>query len=212
MADAPNIIHEKLYEKELADEIFELLKTIQMNTDEESQVEMYGRWINIPRKQTAMGDPGTTYSFSGNKVEAKPWAPFLLAVRECVANYLVDHVDIFADGTINPRPNFVLINLYENGKHYIGPHSDDERDLQKMGPNKEVVIVSLSFGATRTFRFENIGLASKRKVPTKTIDIDLTHGDICIMRGQTQAYWKHSVPKDAKCKKPRFNLTFRFMS
>ena len=43
--------------------------------------------------------------------------------------------------------NGVLVNWYENGLHYIGPHSDDERQLAPGAP-----ILSLSLGATRTLR------------------------------------------------------------
>lgn len=206
--------HDKLYDEDIADEIFALLNTIEMNSDEDSQVFLYGEWINIPRKQTAFGDEGTTYTFSGNTVPARSWPPFLLAVRERIADWLVENIpDVFAvEGAPDAHPNFVLVNLYENGKHYIGPHSDDEKDLAKMGENKETIIVSLSFGETRTFKFENTGRASKRKTASITKEVELAHGDICVMRGNTQQYWKHSVPKKGRCKNPRFNLTFRFMS
>ncbi|HQV24075.1 MAG TPA: alpha-ketoglutarate-dependent dioxygenase AlkB, partial [Agitococcus sp.] len=34
-------------------------------------------------------------------------------------------------------------------------------------------------------------------------------GSLLIMQGQTQHFWQHSVPKQAKVLKPRINLTFR---
>lgn len=202
--------HESLYDSEIANEILELLRNLEYNTDEQSQVFLYGNWINIPRKQTAFGDPGTTYTFSGNTVPAREWPPFLLAVRECVALWLVENIpEVFgpdAAKVVDPHPNFVLVNLYENGTKYIGAHSDDEKDLAKLGPVGETIIVSLSFGATRSFVFHN------KAVKTIEKTLELTNGDICVMRGNTQKYWKHSVPKKAYCKEPRVNLTFRFMT
>jgi alkylated DNA repair dioxygenase AlkB len=171
---------------------------------------LFGKWINIPRKQTAFGDSGTTYTFSGNTVPAREWPPFLLAVRERVAIWLSENIpEIFdpevATNYVDPHPNFVLVNLYKNGTHYIGPHSDDEKDLAKLGPDGETIIVSLSFGATRDFVFQNKTL----KLDTKTFQ--LSHGDICVMRGKTQQFWRHSIPKKTNCKTARVNLTFRFM-
>jgi len=213
-----DVHHESMYEKEIADEIFDLLKTVELNSDEESQVHIYGKWINIPRRQTAFGDEGTSYTFSGNTVPAKPWTPWLEAIRQNVAIWLVDNIpEIFAvKDAPSPLPNFVLVNQYRNGKDYIGPHSDDEKDLkgfthdaeEKSNNNKkitETIIVSLSFGATREFLFQSKAVSLVQK------QFSLENGDICVMRGETQKYWKHSVPKKAKCKDMRFNLTFRFM-
>jgi alkylated DNA repair dioxygenase AlkB len=123
---------ESMYEPEIANEIFELLKTVEMNSDEDSQVMMFGKWINIPRKQTAFGDPGTNYSFSGNTVPATPWTPWLEAIRQNVAMWLVETIPEIFDGPNAPSslPNFVLVNRYNDGQCYIGPHSDDEKDLK----------------------------------------------------------------------------------
>lgn len=44
---------------------------------------------------------------------------------------------------VEPKFNQVLVNWYENGLHYIGPHSDDERSLVRRSP-----IFSLSLGET----------------------------------------------------------------
>jgi len=174
---------------------------------------IYGRWINIPRRQTAFGDDGTSYTFSGNTVPAKPWTPWLEAIRQNIAIWLVDNIpEIFAvEDAPSPLPNFVLVNQYRNGKDYIGPHSDDEKDLKSFSSivdgkkTYETIIVSLSFGATREFLFQSKAVSLVQK------EFQLAHGDICVMRGETQKYWKHSIPKKTKCNDMRFNLTFRFM-
>jgi alkylated DNA repair dioxygenase AlkB len=48
----------------------------------------------------------------------------------------------------------------------------------------------------------------KDKAPKK-VELLLSHGSVLIMQGETQHYWQHSVPKQAKVDKPRINLTFR---
>lgn len=41
------------------------------------------------------------------------------------------------------------------------------------------------------------------------IEIPLHHGSVLVMAGELQHYWQHSVPKQAKIKNSRINLTFR---
>jgi alkylated DNA repair dioxygenase AlkB len=65
------------------------------------------------------------------------------------------------------------------------------------------VIASVSFGGTRCFQLKH-----KKRRDLKA-SIDLTHGSLLIMRGETQANWLHQVPKTAKTVAERLNLTFR---
>ena len=39
--------------------------------------------------------------------------------------------------------------------------------------------------------------------------IQLENGSLLVMKGTTQTFWQHSLPKTAKIAKPRINLTFR---
>ena len=48
-------------------------KLLEYRTDEESSIKINGRIINIPRKQTAYGDKGLSYTFTGNKVPVNCW-------------------------------------------------------------------------------------------------------------------------------------------
>ncbi|MGE8542562.1 MAG: alpha-ketoglutarate-dependent dioxygenase AlkB, partial [Acinetobacter sp.] len=41
-------------------------------------------------------------------------------------------------------------------------------------------------------------------------DVMLQSGQLIVMRGQTQKYWKHCITKSAKILEPRVNLTFRY--
>lgn len=57
-----------------ADKHFNILeKGVIYNTDEQSQITIFGKKIMIPRKQVAYGDEGTSYKFSGVTVMAKRW-------------------------------------------------------------------------------------------------------------------------------------------
>ena len=44
------------------------------------------------------------------------------------------------------------------------------------------------------------------------IEMPLKHGTFLLMRGQTQHFWQHGVPKEKKIKEARFNLTFRVIN
>jgi alkylated DNA repair dioxygenase AlkB len=68
------------------------------------------------------------------------------------------------------------------------------------------VIASVNFGESRRFLLRR---HEKERQPLEKIELLLTHGSVLIMQGETQHYWQHSVPKQAKIDKPRINLTFR---
>lgn len=183
-----NVVYkQKFYNRKEASDIYRWLEdNIEYNSDEDSMVMIHGKMIKIPRKQVAHGDPGTSYSFSGNTVPTKPWTPELLEIKRKVEEY--------AGETFN----FVLINRYKDGSHYIGYHSDDEKEL-----GDTPTIASITFGAARDFLLKKIDGSE----PLETFK--LHHGDLLLMKHPTNDKWKHSVPKRLKVKKPRINLTFR---
>ena len=104
--------------------------------------------------------------------------------------------------TVQVNFNSVLANLYRDGQDYVSWHSDDEKEL---GENP--VIASVSLGATRRFLLKH-----KLNKDLPTVDISLDHGSLLIMKGSTQHYWKHQVPKTAKVRTERINLTFRVIN
>ena len=69
---------------------------------------------------------------------------------------------------------------------------------------KDTVIGSLSLGTERRFSFRH-----KRKSGGYPISIKLENGSLLVMKGKTQTFWQHSVPKTAKITTHRINLTFR---
>lgn len=177
------------YEKEIADRLFNELKR-DVIYDKKSVIKMGGRTIPIPRKQTAYGDPGTSYNFSGTSVAAKQWIPVILRIKNDIEDFT------------GKKFNFCLVNYYENGNNYISYHKDDEQDL---GPKP--CIASVTFGQERYFYFKS----DNKDLPV--VKTTLPHGSLCLMLHPTNIYWKHSVPKQSvnKVPNPRLNLTFRWI-
>ncbi|MCF4100996.1 alpha-ketoglutarate-dependent dioxygenase AlkB [Gillisia sp. M10.2A] len=91
-----------------------------------------------------------------------------------------------------------LANLYRNEKDSMGWHADNEKEL---GP--EPIIASLSLGAVRKFQLKH---SFKKGLKHQ---LELEHGSLLLMKGTTQDYWKHQLPKTARPHSPRINLTFR---
>ena len=159
-----------------------LLQGIPWKNDE---VVMYGKRILTARKVAWYGDAECSYTYSGTTKQAIPWNAEL---RE-----LKDRIETILGCTFNS----CLANLYENGRQGMSWHSDDEKSLGQHYP-----IASLSLGAERKFSF-------KHKTRPLTRSLILPHGGLLVMRGATQAHWRHSLPPSAKITTPRINLTFR---
>ncbi|MGR2965746.1 alpha-ketoglutarate-dependent dioxygenase AlkB [Vibrio vulnificus] len=123
--------------------------------------------------------------FGRQVLQPRPWTPTLLDLKARCEN---------ASGHLF---NSVLANLYRNGQDSMGWHQDDEPEL---GGNP--VIASVNLGESRRFVLQH--LITKEK-----IEFELTSGSLLIMAGSTQHYWRHCVPKTAKAKSERINLTFR---
>lgn len=146
-----------------------------LNTEHDynSTVKIWGKDYKIPRRQYAVGDPGTSYTFSGSTVAARDWTPVLTDVRkELLQKIGYDY-------------NFVLVNTYDNGEKYIGYHRDDVRDLDPKFP-----IASISLGATRDFL---VKLDIPEQKSEKTIKIQLEHNSL-LMGENSQKNYKHSLP------------------
>jgi alkylated DNA repair dioxygenase AlkB len=67
------------------------------------------------------------------------------------------------------------------------------------------VIASVSLGATRTFDL--------RHNKTGTVQsFSLKSRSLLVMKGETQAEWRHRVPKEPRVAGERINLTFRWVT
>lgn len=152
------------------------------------QVKMYGKAIFLPRYSAWYGDSDKPYTYSGLTLQPKPWTKGLLYIKEKIDTVAGIHF------------NSVLMNWYRDGEDYINWHTDAEKEL-----GKDPIIGSVNFGATRRFQLRRIDDNGEK------IEIPLKHGTFLLMRGQTQHFWQHSVPKEKKVKESRFNLTFRII-
>lgn len=184
MPDAEVIMYYNFFGKNESEEIFsELYRTVAWKQETTS---LYGRQIALPRLTAWYGDEGRAYTYSKIKMEPQPWIPILKSIKlqiEEISN------EVF---------NSVLLNLYRDGKDSISWHSDDEPEL-----GKNSVIASVSFGGTRRFMFRH-----KYKKELK-FNIELNPGSLLLMKGETQHFWQHQIPKTNKVIQPRINLTFR---
>jgi len=162
---------------------FSTLKhTIEWKNDE---IYMFGKKIVTQRKTALYGSTGIVYTYSNATKTALPWTRELLAIKKDLELHL------------GVRFNTCLLNFYHDGSEGMGWHSDDEKEMEKDG-----VIASLSVGAERKFSF-------KHKITKEKIDIMLQSGSLLVMKGETQRYWLHQLPKTKKVDQPRINLTFR---
>jgi len=146
---------------------------------------------HITKRQVAWyGDENYQYHYSGTFKHAHLWNPALFRLKQHIEK-LVGH-----------SFNSCLANLYEEGTQGLGWHSDDEAALVS-ATGEETVIASLSLGTARKFSFKHKNKAEK-------VDVFLYSGQLIVMRGQTQQYWKHALMKSTKIVEPRINLTFRY--
>ena len=162
-----------------------LLRDIPWRHDE---TVMFGKRIVVAREVAWFGDSDFPYTYSGTTKRALPWTDELAALKA------------LAEKRTGATFNSCLLNLYHHGGEGMGWHSDDEKSLAANS-----AIASLSFGAERVFRF-------RHKQDGETISVLLEHGSLLVMEGPTQVHWLHAVPKSAKIKMPRINLTFRTMA
>lgn len=148
---------------------------------------MFGKRIITKRKTAWYGDQPYPYTYSKITRHALPWTPALLTLK--------DLVQTITEATYNS----CLLNLYHDGNEGVSWHSDDEKTLVS-----EAAIASLSLGAARKFVF-------KHKRTQEKVSLWLETGSLLVMKGKTQIYWRHALPKTKKVNAPRINLTFRLM-
>lgn len=96
---------------DFADRLFEGLKRVKYNSDEDSMVKIMGKTMMIPRKQVAFGEPGTDYHFSGTSVRAYDWNSEDSSLNSRVAREL-KQVSKKAGRTACSTFNHTLVNNY----------------------------------------------------------------------------------------------------
>jgi alkylated DNA repair dioxygenase AlkB len=154
---------------------------------QQAEISLFGRKVLTPRLSCWMGDAEAVYRYSNTTFTPEPWLDCITALKRQLEA---------ATGT---PFNSVLLNYYRSGQDAMGWHSDDEPEL---GP--QPVIASISLGGVRRFLLRNKGGG-----PSSAIE--LAHGSLLLMQGDTQKNYRHSLPRTTKPVDARINLTFRMI-
>jgi alkylated DNA repair dioxygenase AlkB len=184
LPDAEILYYPHFFTIEEADGIYQEL--LEKTPWQQDTIKLFGKTHLQPRLTALYGNENKPYSYSNIKMEPHPWNPLLREINLILAS------------EINNTFTSVLLNLYRDGKDSNGWHADNEKEL-----GKNPVIASLSFGAERAFHLQH---NTEKTLKHKII---LEHGSLLVMKGTTQHYWKHQIPKTAKEIGNRINLTFR---
>lgn len=162
-----------------------LLTTLPWQSD---IVTLFGK-THITRRQIVwMGD--NDYHYSGHTRQGVAWSKEVFDLKTLIEQKLQ---------TIGVKTAFnaCLLNFYPTGNEGLGYHADDEKEL-----GNEPIIASLSLGAERKF-------VLKHRITKDKVELNLTAGQLIVMRGQTQRHWLHSITKTKKVSDGRISLTFR---
>ena len=166
----------------------ELVKQLIAETPwRQEPVTVWGKTHMQPRLVAWYGDDALSYSYSGITMSALPWTPVLQCMKDTV------------ERLCQSQFNSVLVNYYRDHRDGMGMHSDDEPEL---GPAP--VIASVTLGTARPFVLKH-----RYRKDLANVKLLLPSGSLLLMKGDTQRYWKHGLPKQTKPCGPRINLTFR---
>jgi alkylated DNA repair dioxygenase AlkB len=150
--------------------------------------------VKIPRYQQAYG---RSYQYSGIESHA--------ITETALISRLKDRLNELISIESEPMEyafNMCLCNWYEP-EHYIGPHSDDTRQLVPQSP-----IAGLSWGCPRVFTLSPRFLKKPNQIKKS---IKMESGDLIIMGGDCQLTHKHEIEKLKKgdTRGNRVSFTFR---
>lgn len=155
-------------------------------------VTLFGKTHITTRQIVWMGDTDADYQYSGHVRQTVPWSDVVFHVKQKIEQAL-------AEVGVTANSNTCLLNYYPSGADGMGYHADDEKEL-----GNQPVIASLSLGATRKFVF-------KHKKTQDKVELYLESGQLVVMHGDTQTFWKHTITKTKTVDAGRISLTFRHM-
>ena len=153
---------------------------------QQDNITVFGKTHLQPRLTSLFGNEGKPYSYSNITMQPNSWNPLLMFIKNEI------------EEVCNENFTTVLLNQYRDGKDSNGWHADNEKEL-----GKNPVIASLSFGSERSFYLKHNSIADAK------LKITLENGSLLLMKGETQHFWKHQIPKTSKTIESRINLTFR---
>ena len=186
LQDAELEYYPAFFDFDQANELFS--KLIQEVSWQQDDITVYGKIHAQPRLTALYGNEGKPYGYSNIVMQPHNWSPLIMFIKT--------EIEIIC------QENFttVLLNNYRNGKDSNGWHADNEKEL-----GRNPIIASVSFGAARVFQMKHNTIKDLKQ------NITLEHGSLLIMKGTTQHFWKHQIPKTAKPINERINLTFRII-
>ena len=186
LPDSDIIYYPNFYSIEEASALFENLKS---NTSwQQDDITVYGKTYPQPRLTALYSLETMIYSYSGISMNTMPFTPTLIQIKNKI------------EENSKEKFNAVLLNLYRDGNDSVGWHSDDEKEL-----GKNPIIASLTLGEERMFHLRH---KNNKLLKSKFL---LQHGSLLLMKGKTQHFWQHQIPKSKKINKSRINLTFRII-
>ena len=164
-----------------------------------------GTWV-IGRPTRGFGEG--VFSYAGKEYKPEPWPDMVLEIKRHAEAVLAVRYGFMGDLT------FCLAGLYPTGHDGIPHHSDTV-------PSEDDLVVSISFGAPRTFEVKRYVRNIKDHSNTSDTFIDRQHdnpfktetylledGDCIIFDGMSQMKSTHAVPPVTGVGE-RVNLTFR---
>ena len=162
------------------EEADDLLTTIHASAD----FRHYNSGYHKPRPRMEAWYGSWDYQYGGGEtLKAQSIPDYLEALIVRIAEY----------GSFNG----ILINRYREGNQHVDWHSDDDYG----DPFPTIPSITLGFARPVQFRLKVDGKVKAEHLPQ--------HGDLLVMRGRTNADWKHRVPHTEKPVGERINLTFR---
>ena len=164
-----------------------LSRAIEQTDWRQDNIRIAGKIIPVPRLQNWFGDPATSYTYSGIRLQAVSFPDWMEQLRLSV------------EGQTGQPFNRALVNYYRHGRDSVDWHADDEKAL---GPAP--VIASVSLGAERVFQL-------RHNLSREKLSISLPHGSLLLMGAGIQQHWQHRLAKVGDLQEPRVNFTFRYM-
>lgn len=149
---------------------------------------VFGKTAMLPRCTAFYGDEGISYNHTGITMNAQPWIPELLNIKQ------------YIEGKFDVEFNSCTLSHYRTEADNLGWHRDNKKKL-----GQYPFIASVSFGASRIFQFRHYA----DKIPI--ISVELSHGSLLVMKAETQHLWEHRLPKTIIPTGPRIHLTFRLI-
>ena len=187
LEDGDAVYYPDIFGKIEANSYFNIL--LNQLTWQQDSITLFGKTHLQPRLTALYANNSNPYSYSNIIMQPKPFSKSLLEIKE--------KVETLSQVTFTS----CLANLYRNGSDSNGWHADNEKEL-----GVQPVIASVSFGAERYFHLKH------RAKKTLKHKIKLEHGSLLLMKGTTQDFWLHQIPKTKKEIGQRINLTFRIIA